>query len=341
MNGHAPYANGNGDVTSTGLSKSSKTTRRRTGRKHNKRASTSSLASTSSSSSSSGGKGDRFMSNGHGVNGNGHGNGYANGVDHEKVDGAALHVHMPTRREYEAWKGVMKKIVDEWEIPRKVLHSSIGVGVVYLYSTRPDNVKPVVYALSASLAVIIPADIIRLRYPAFEKVYEKVLGILMRESERDSPNGVICLSWCDTAASTFGRLFGRYTPALPRRIPFLNLPLAPKKSLAGSTAATLTGAITAIGFWGYAVPMWQGYSHLAASEWGPVSWKWAGAHGVGIMSGGAMSLGLVGLVVGLISGVTEALDLGGIDDNLSLPIISGTVLWGLSKFAAWVLNFQL
>ncbi|KAG8873133.1 hypothetical protein FRB97_007002 [Tulasnella sp. 331] len=267
MNGHAPYANGNGDVTSTGLSKGSKTTRRRTGRKHNKRASTSSLASASSSSSSSGGKGDRFMSNGHGVNGNGHANGYANGVDHEKVDGAALHVHMPTRREYEAWKGVMKKIVDEWEIPRKVLHSSI--------------------------------------------------------------------------ASTFGRLFGRYTPALPRRIPFLNLPLAPKKSLAGSTAATLTGAITAIGFWGYAVPMWQGYSHLAASEWGPVSWKWAGAHGVGIMSGGAMSLGLVGLVVGLISGVTEALDLGGIDDNLSLPIISGTVLWGLSKFAAWVLNFQL
>lgn len=27
---------------------------------------------------------------------------------------------------FEEWTGIMKRIVDEWEIPRKVLHSSIG-----------------------------------------------------------------------------------------------------------------------------------------------------------------------------------------------------------------------
>ncbi|KAG8999012.1 hypothetical protein FRB94_006480 [Tulasnella sp. JGI-2019a] len=350
MNG---YSNGNTNGHANGDVTTRSEMRRRSGRKHNKRGSTSSsgsasLASSSCSSSSIGD--DQEVDEI--VNGNGN----------TKVESASL--HMPTRREYEEWKGIMKKVVDQWEIPRKVLHSSIGVGVVYLYSTRPDNVKPVVYALSASLAVIIPADIIRLRYPAFERIYEKVLGVLMRESERDSPNGVIwymigviyvllllprdlavmsilILSWCDTAASTFGRLWGRYTPALPRRVPILNLPLAPKKSLAGSLAATLTGALTAVVFWGCAVPAWQGYGQVEAAEWGPVAWKWANAPGVGIIEGGAISLGLIGLVVGLISGITEALDLGGIDDNLSLPIISGTVLWGLSKFAAWMSNFQL
>lgn len=27
---------------------------------------------------------------------------------------------------FDEWQGIMKRIVDEWEIPRKVLHSSIG-----------------------------------------------------------------------------------------------------------------------------------------------------------------------------------------------------------------------
>lgn len=260
---------------------------------------------------------------------------------------------------FEEWTGIMKRVVDEWEIPRKVLHSSIGFGVIYLYSQRPDNVKPIVYSLAASLAVIVPTDVLRLRSRRFEKLYEKAVGFLMRESERHTTNGVIwymvgviyalavlprdiavmsilILSWCDTAASTFGRLYGKYTWPLPRKL--VGLPLAPRKSFAGFAAAVLTGAVVAIGFWGWAVPAWQGYSVEAADTWGAVSWKWDEQPGVGAISGGWTSLALVGAVAGLVSGVTEALDLGKIDDNLSLPIISGTVLWGLSKLASFFMG---
>lgn len=113
------------------------------------------------------------------------------------------------------------------------------------------------------------------------------------------------LSWCDTAASTFGRLYGRYTWPLPRSL--LGLPLAPRKSVAGFVAAVITGAAIAIGFWGWAVPQWQGYAVSAAEQWGQVSWKWSSAAGTGIINGEWPSLVVVGLITGLISGITEAL----------------------------------
>ncbi len=45
--------------------------------------------------------------------------------------------------------------------------------------------------LSVFLGVVITADVIRLNNPAFEKTYEKVLGALMRESEKKQVNGVV------------------------------------------------------------------------------------------------------------------------------------------------------
>jgi len=127
-----------------------------------------------------------------------------------------------------------------WEIPRKILHSSIGFLTLYLYYSK-GSPRPVVVGLGTALvAVIAPADAIRLRSPRFERVYERCLGFLMRESEKKSTNGVIwyilgvvfvlvffpldiavvsilILSWADTSASTFGRLWGKKTRALPRR----------------------------------------------------------------------------------------------------------------------------
>ena len=93
------------------------------------------------------------------------------------------------------------KPVIDLEIPRKFLHSSVGAFVplicpgvelyelfsgfvtLYLYTSFGDP-KAVIVALSASLAVIIPADLLRLRYPSFERLYERVLGFLMRENEK-------------------------------------------------------------------------------------------------------------------------------------------------------------
>lgn len=121
------------------------------------------------------------------------------------------------------------------------------------------------------------------------------------------------LSWADTAASTVGRLFGSRTPPLPRNIPVLRLPLAPRKSLAGFLAATVTGACIAVGFWGWAAPLRNGGAD--------VSWFWSGGvrststflnqfgyEGTGLAgAGGWAGLGAIGLLAGLVSGVAEAL----------------------------------
>lgn len=49
---------------------------------------------------------------------------------------------------------------------------------------------PVVKALSPALLVIVPADILRLKWPGpgsrFARLYERLLGFLMRDSERVS-----------------------------------------------------------------------------------------------------------------------------------------------------------
>ncbi|KAF8057065.1 hypothetical protein FPV67DRAFT_1658150 [Lyophyllum atratum] len=248
----------------------------------------------------------------------------------------------------------VKKI--DFEIPRKLLHSSIGFFTVYLYVSN-GNVKNVVLVLWTALAVIVPADIVRLRSPRFERLYERFLGFLMRESEKKSSNGVIwyilgvnfaltfypldvatvailILSWADTAASTFGRLFGSRTPRLPPRTPVLRLPLAPRKSLAGFIAATITGACIAVGFWSWVAPIrsdvswsWDGGVRSSSNLLPSLGFGGAGLHG----AGGWAGLGVIGLVVGLVSGVAEALDLGSLDDNLTLPIISGGCILGFFK----------
>jgi hypothetical protein len=46
------------------------------------------------------------------------------------------------------------------------------------------SARAVTLVLWSALAVIAPTDVVRLRVPAVERVYERLLGFLMRESER-------------------------------------------------------------------------------------------------------------------------------------------------------------
>ncbi|KAI0323648.1 hypothetical protein GY45DRAFT_1264261 [Cubamyces sp. BRFM 1775] len=261
----------------------------------------------------------------------------------------------------------------DWEIPRKTLHSSIGFLTLYLYASN-GNPRTVVYVLSAALAFIVPCDILRFRSARFEKLFERCVGFLMRESEKKTTNGVIwyiigvifvlsvypldiatvailILSWADTAASTIGRLLGPYTAPLPRSIPlipfvpFLRLPLAPRKSLAGFIAGSVTGSAIVLGFWGYFYPVRDAQLdfHLpagfieAAQETFPaqvadvVKQGVQYVQGLDLPIGRWIGLGTLGTVCGLISGTAEALDLGSLDDNLTLPIISGGCIWGFFK----------
>lgn len=169
----------------------------------------------------------------------------------------------------------------------------------------------------------------------------------MRESEVDGWNGVIwyllgawtvlrffpkdvavmsilLLSWCDTAASTFGRLYGRYTPRIRKG-----------KSLAGSAAACLVGVITAGLFWGWAAPRYghaEGFlfkgelSLPAPAREGLLGWK----EDEGKV-GGRVALGVVSAWSGIVASASEVVDFFGWDDNLTIPVLSGLGLWGFFK----------
>ncbi|WFD44737.1 diacylglycerol kinase (CTP) [Malassezia psittaci] len=263
-----------------------------------------------------------------------------------------------------------EKYVVEWEIPRKLLHVSIGFVVLFLYETQADLSK-IVRVLGTMLAVIVSADLLRLNSASFEAFYERVLGVLMRDGEKERVNGVVwyivgvllslhffpediacvsvmILSWCDPSASTLGRLYGRYTPSMPPPL------FAPRKSFAGFVAASVMGALTTYLFWGTSIAIrgerasglswtqngaatfgtklapgflhsgWTGFATGFQSQTNTTLWEKTQAVSEGRA---AMPAWLLYAASGLIAGVTESLDLGGCDDNLFIPLLSGLGLW--------------
>ncbi|RYO74931.1 hypothetical protein DL764_010613 [Monosporascus ibericus] len=241
-------------------------------------------------------------------------------------------------------------LIHRHEVPRKVLHVSIGFFVYWLYvsGTQTSSVTPF---LMAALIPIATTDYLRHRYASLNAIYVKCLGALMRESEYAGWNGVIfyllgtwivlyffpkdvgvmsvmLLSWCDTAASTFGRLYGRYTPRIRRG-----------KSLAGSFAAFVVGVGTAAWFWGFLAPktgpfpgdeqhpfMFRGFLRLPRFV--------ADALGLATSQStvrGPVALGVMSLWSGFVGAGSEVVDLFGWDDNLTIPVLSGIGIWGFLK----------
>ena len=238
-----------------------------------------------------------------------------------------------------------RSFIHRHEIPRKALHLSIGFFTLHLYTrgTQAATIHP--YLLGA-LIPIASIDYARHTFPSFNRLYIRVLGALMRESEVDGYNGVIwyllgawtvlrfyppdvavmsilLLSWCDTAASTFGRLYGRYTPRIRKG-----------KSLAGSVAATVVGVMTAAAFWGWAVPkygfddsfLFRGQLSLPGMIREPL--KLTSEQGT---VGGWVALGIVSLWSGIVASASEVVDIFGWDDNVTIPVLSGLGLWGFFK----------
>lgn len=239
-----------------------------------------------------------------------------------------------------------RSFVHRHEIPRKALHVSIGFFTLHLY-TRGTSAASIHPWLLGAMIPIASADFARHKFPAFNRFYIRVLGALMRESEVDGYNGVIwyllgawtvlrfypkdvgvmsvlLLSWCDTAASTFGRLWGRYTPRLRRG-----------KSLAGSAAAAVVGLMTAVVFWGWAVPTY-GHGDEGFMFKGKLGLPVALKDSIGLKKGqaevgGWVALGVVSVWSGLVASASEVVDLFGWDDNLTIPVLSGLGLWGFFK----------
>ncbi|GAM89900.1 hypothetical protein ANO11243_079400 [Dothideomycetidae sp. 11243] len=236
-----------------------------------------------------------------------------------------------------------RKFVHKHEIPRKALHVSIGFLTLALYSTgfQTSQIHPVLLAL---LIPIFLTDVVRLNYAPVNRIYIKALGAFMRESEaHDRYNGVISylagawavmrfcqkdvavisvllLSFCDTAASTFGRLYGRYTPRIRKG-----------KSLAGSIAAFIFGVASALVFYIY-------FGQLVPESWnsgenrfgfdGHLTLPLTLRQQLGLSKTqatieGNAALAVVSVWAGLVASSSEAVDLFGLDDNLTIPILCG------------------
>lgn len=241
-----------------------------------------------------------------------------------------------------------RTFVHKHEVPRKILHLSIGFFVIWLYlsGTQTTSVTP---WLMGALVPIASADYLRHAYEPFNRFYVRVLGAFMRESEFAGWNGtiwyllgawtalyvfpkdvgvmgVMLLSWCDTAASTFGRLYGSYTPRIRKG-----------KSLAGSTAAFIVGVVTAATFWGWLVPsfgpmpgdeafMFKGALRLPEAISSSVGLTAAQA----TISGG-LALAVMSVWSGLAAAGSEVVDIFGWDDNLTIPVLSSVGIWGFLK----------
>ncbi|KAI0865420.1 cytidylyltransferase [Xylaria cubensis] len=240
-------------------------------------------------------------------------------------------------------------LIHKHEVPRKALHVSIGFFVYWLYVTGTQTSAVPPYLMGA-LIPIASVDFLRHQYPSLNRLYVRFLGALMRETEYAGWNGVIfyllgawtvlrffpkdvsvvavmLLSWCDTAASTFGRLYGRYTPRIRRG-----------KSLAGSLAAFLVGVATAGWFWGILAPrtgpfpgddqhpfMFQGVLRLPSFAANILGFDESAA------LRGPAALGVMSLWSGLVAAGSEVIDLFGWDDNLTIPVLSGVGIWGFLK----------
>jgi len=241
-----------------------------------------------------------------------------------------------------------RTFVHKHEVPRKVLHVSIGFFVIWLYVTGTQTTSVTPWLMSA-LIPITTVDWLRHRYASVNRFYVKALGALMRESEYSGWNGVIfyllgawivlfnfpkdvgimsvlLLSWCDTAASTFGRLWGRYTPRLRKG-----------KSLAGSTAAFLVGVGTSYFFYGWLVPTvgpFPGDENFMFN--GILSLPKTICEAIGVSQeqttiSGAVALGVMGIWSGFVASASEVVDIFGWDDNLTIPVLSGIGIWGFLK----------
>lgn len=231
-----------------------------------------------------------------------------------------------------------------------MLHVSIGFLTLWFYVSglQTSDITPWLLGL---LIPIFSTDYLRHVIPSFNRFYVRVWGAFMRETEYDGWNGVIwyllgawialgffpkdvgvmavlLLSWCDTAASTIGRAYGRYTPRIRRG-----------KSLAGSLGAFAVGIFTAVTFWGYLAPQYNPI--VGTPEWpfmftGTLSLPASLRDVIGLTKSqasisGKLALGVMSVWTGFAASASEVVDIFGWDDNLTIPVLSGIGMWAFLR----------
>ncbi|KAI5957523.1 DGK1 [Candida theae] len=224
-------------------------------------------------------------------------------------------------------KGKFNQFLVKHEIPRKVFHSSIGVLTLWLY-TKGTTTPQLFVPLFTCFSGVLINDLVRLHNPEINKVVTSQMWFIIRENEKNSYNGtlfylagvlivlylypkdisvlsILLLSWADTAASTVGRKFGKYTPKLGNR-----------KSLAGSLGSFAVGTFAAYLLYGYFIP---GYD---VNKPGDIYWT---------PQSSRLNFHVYSILVGFIASVSELIDIWGLDDNFTIPVLSGTLIYWLVR----------
>lgn len=224
-------------------------------------------------------------------------------------------------------KGKFKQFLVKHEIPRKVFHSSIGVLTLWLY-TKGTTIPQLFVPLFTCFSGVLINDLVRLNNPEINKFVTSQMWFIIRESEKNSYNGtlfylagvlivlylypkdisvlsILLLSWADTAASTVGRKYGKYTPKLGER-----------KSLAGALGSFAIGVFSAYLLYGYFIPGYD-VNNPGDIYWTPELSK--------------LNFHVYSILVGFIASVSELVDLWGLDDNFTIPVLSGTLVYWLVR----------
>lgn len=140
---------------------------------------------------------------------------------------------------------------------------------------------------------------------------------------------VLLLSFCDTAASTFGRLYGKYTPRIRKG-----------KSLAGTLAAFVFGIASALLFYLYFGPRvpaaWNSGVNSFAFD-GHLTLPLQARQALNLSKAQATitdvpALAVMSIWAGLVASVSEAIDIFGLDDNLTIPLLCGLWLEGFLRY---------
>jgi diacylglycerol kinase (CTP) len=218
------------------------------------------------------------------------------------------------------------RFMKKHEVGRKLLHSSIGFFTIGLYINGVSH-KLLIIPLMVLFAVVFLNDFIRFRNPDLNKKIVNFMWFMIREKEVNGYNGilwylvgliivfsifpkdislmsVLLLSWADTAASTIGRQYGKYTPKV-----------VGSKSLAGCIGSFLAGVGSCFLIYGYLVK-------FDVNQVGDFTW---------IEAQNKMSLPVLALATGFIASFAEAIDICGMDDNFTIPVLSSGLLYALIR----------
>jgi len=186
-------------------------------------------------------------------------------------------------------------------IARKLWHISMGLGVLFIYSASSLSGQFWAYLIFAVGVIGFINDLTRIKLPVYNDFTHKIMGPLMRESEKNSISGlpfyalgcslslflfeekiailsILFLIFSDPISSFVGILHGKHK-------------ILPNKSLEGSCAGFIV-------------------CYMLALTYG----LYYGAYGFGLLG--------FSLLAGLIGSVSELFSVN-IDDNLTIPLISG------------------